>query len=248
MTTLQHNRLQYTDLSNDDIDEQDKLLIKQYLEDKTNQPIYYYDITSIKVTIEPAVFGCCEVLFSRTYFINTDYRPTACEIYIVHIEDIFVILRQYVSDNIEEFTDNPELYNIYSFYKPYVEDYEHTITPNIIEEECPICYQNPMDIVTFNCSHSVCIECKTHLLQVNTKQCPICRLPIVSSDITTHTEFYDYLKSPEYNDTDFLDMIDINAFVEYLINQDHIDLYTCYDLEYTSVDTAMYELFVSNEF
>jgi hypothetical protein len=246
--TREQHRLQYSDLSNEDIDETDRGLIRQFLEDLTNQPIYYFDISSLKVTYDPVVFGCCEVLLSKTYRIHTDYRLEDYEIYIVHIEDIFIILRQYVNDNIDEVVNNAELYNLYSFYRPYIEDYEHTVTPNIIQEECPICYQCPTDIVTFECSHTVCIECKTSLLKNHIKQCPICRVSIVSDDITNSVDFYDYLKSADYNEPDFLDMININDLVDYLIDQDHIDLYQCYDLEMLLIETSTYELMISNEF
>lgn len=218
-------------------------LLNKFLDDDTNKPIYFYDIDNLHIDYIAEVFGCYEVMFSNTYSITTDYRTEAYEIYIIHIEDFFTLLRDYVKNNMETYIEDDDLYN---YYTPYIEDYAYDITSGN-DAECPICYLIYPDVITFKCGHSVCFDCKQLLLQTKSSVCPICRNNIAPNSLLVE-EFYAYLNSDNFNEPDLLDMLDIDRYTTDQIENDNLNIYEAYDVAYTEIENAHYELFISNNF
>lgn len=218
-------------------------LIYRFLEEDHN-PIYFYDINKITIIFSQEVFECYEVMFSNTYYITTDYRTDPYEIYIVHIEDLFILLRQYVTTHMDESLEDDDLYN---YYQPYVEDYIHTVTQNNNETECPICYMIYPEVVTFECGHSVSMDCKQLLLQTKSTLCPICRASIIPNRLTSEA-FYEYLNSETFNEDDLIDMLNIDRYTTDLIENDTLTINQCYDLYHPELADLHYELFISNRF
>ena len=59
--------------------------------------------------------------------------------------------------------------------------------------ECPICYEESIELITFSCTHSICIHCYQKLLQQETDvTCPFCRtiIDIESPPIAQYEHSY----------------------------------------------------------
>jgi len=226
-----------TNILTDNID-----LITKFLDDNTNPPIYYYDINKVVIEREREIMGCIELIGSIEYQITTDYLtpPHYYTIYVIHTEDMFDIMKTTIMDNLEPYMNDDKEKQMYKYYTPYVEDFIHNHTSNLDADECPICYLINEEHITFECEHSVCIECKERMLQTKQLLCPICRANIINNPITEE-EFYN---DPDYED--ILENVDFNKYTSYLIEQG-LELYECCDLDYTGIETKDYEVLIIEE-
>jgi hypothetical protein len=236
--------LRSKDIDNTNILPQHIDIFNKFLDDHRQPPIYYYNINSIVIDRDTEIMGCIELMGSCEYQIKTDYleRPHYYTIYVIHTEDMFDIMKHTIMEDLKPYLDIDRQNNkkLYAYYTPYVEDFIYTDTSNLDADECPICYLINEEHITFECYHSVCMECKDGMLKSKKYLCPICRANILPNPITEE-EFY---TNPDYDD--ILENVDFNKYVSYLID-DGLDIYKCCDLDYTGIENSTYEVLIVEE-
>jgi hypothetical protein len=243
---LQETRLTSDLLDTTNIDQDHIPLIKQYLDDTTQAPILFYNLSKVIIEREQWVYGCdTGIIGSAEYSIFTDYKKTPqytktklYTILVIHIEDIFEIMKNTIKEEIEKYVsmDAVEDMEMYNFYTPYVEDYIYCHTLNLENEECPICYDIPPTRITLKCEHTICDECKESMLVAHHTHCPICRTSIIPIKLT-RKEFYDNLDFEDIEEN-----VNFDKYTNFLI-EEGLTITNCCKMDYTGIEILNYELF-----
>jgi hypothetical protein len=158
------------------------------------------------------------------------------------VEDEKCCIKEWIEDdedNILLFKPGFIMHHIKDEYKniDYSSDSDESVDFEDEATECPICFAefSKIDLeVCKPCGHCVCEECYNHI-----KHCPLCRKEIKKENEKNRGPEIDidYISEciDTYNYEELLNIIDIDSFVEDVINQDgirhtlHYDYEECFD-------------------